>query len=232
MKISDHIFMLEQQNDFGVVYPLLIIDGNELILIDTGFPGQFQSLRNAIEDSGFHVEDITGIILSHHHVDHIGSIKEIKAASPNLIVMVHEKELPYLKSGQISAKALDHFMGKKANFPVLKEQHRKFFDFFSDPAYRRVDADKTLSDGEILPFAGGMLVIHTPGHTPGHICLYIISEKLLFAGDAINLTDGKLTGAMGGFSQDITLADKSFEKALNYNPQTVICYHGGIYKNM
>jgi len=35
-----------------------------------------------------------------------------------------------------------------------------------------VNVDKTLEDGEELPFCGGITVIHTPGHTPGHICLY------------------------------------------------------------
>ena len=69
-----------------------------------------------------------------------------------------------------------------------------------------------------------------PGHTPGHICLYLNQSKALITGDALNVIDGQLVGPKLEISSDIDSAKKSLEKLTHYDIETVICYHGGIYK--
>ena len=90
--------------------------------------------------------------------------------------------------------------------------------------------DITVDDGEVLPYCGGITVIFTPGHTPGHIGLYLNQYKTLITGDALNVVDGQLVGPNVEFTPDMNMAKKSLGKFTQYDVETVICYHGGIYQ--
>jgi len=72
-------------------------------------------------------------------------------------------------------------------------------------------------------------VVLTPGHTPGHLSLYVKQPKVLIAGDALNVEEGKLIGPRPQFTADLAAARGSVEKLARYDIETVICYHGGIY---
>jgi glyoxylase-like metal-dependent hydrolase (beta-lactamase superfamily II) len=87
-----------------------------------------------------------------------------------------------------------------------------------------------VEDGEQLPFCGGITVIHTPGHKPGHICLYVQETKTLIAADALAVEGDALILPPKSVNLDWRLAIKSLEKLIKYDIQTVICYHGGIWK--
>ena len=89
--------------------------------------------------------------------------------------------------------------------------------------------DKTIEDGEELPFCGGIQVIFTPGHTTGHICLYLKKYKTLVAGDAMNVIDGELSGPNPQFTYNMKEAVNSLKKLSKYDINSVICYHGGVY---
>ena len=78
---------------------------------------------------------------------------------------------------------------------------------------------------------GGTIALHTPGHTPGHLCLYVKRPKVLIAGDALNVEEGKLIGPRAQFTADLAVALRSVEKLARYDIESVICYHGGIYNN-
>ena len=54
---------------------------------------------------------------------------------------------------------------------------------------QKLKVDRTISDGEILPYCGGIQIIHTPGHTPGHVAFFRPSDKVLITGDAIVTVD-------------------------------------------
>ncbi len=89
---------------------------------------------------------------------------------------------------------------------------------------------RTVEDGEELPYGGGTVVIHTPGHTPGHLCLYVKQAKVLIAGDALNVEEGRLIGPRPQHTADIDAARRSLKKLAEYDIETVICYHGGMYR--
>ena len=107
-----------------------------------------------------------------------------------------------------------------------EEKRKKIKKAFSNLTPK---VDKTLEDGEVLPFCGGIQVIYTPGHTPGHICLYLKKYKTLVSGDALNVIEGKLYGPNPEFTYNMEEAVASLEKLSQYDIETVICYHGGIY---
>ncbi|KAI7258812.1 hypothetical protein KC345_g10474 [Hortaea werneckii] len=86
-----------------------------------------------------------------------------------------------------------------------------------------------LQDGQRLPWGGGAEVIHTPGHTPGHISLYIPQEKLLLAADELRVVEGRLAGPMESATPDMPLALQSLNKLSRLPVRNVLCYHGGWY---
>ena len=92
-----------------------------------------------------------------------------------------------------------------------------------------VKIDETLVDGQELPYCGGIIVIHTPGHTTGHICLYFKQWKTLIAGDIFCINDGILCRENQNLNFDNELNIKSIQKLMKYDVEKVICYHGGIY---
>lgn len=91
--------------------------------------------------------------------------------------------------------------------------------------------DRTVVDGEILPYCGGIQVIHVPGHTPGHLCLYLAPFKTLVTGDALFVENGNLVPAPPFFNADTPTALASLKKLTRYDIDTVISYHGGLYRN-
>ena len=88
---------------------------------------------------------------------------------------------------------------------------------------------RVLQGGEVLPFHGGIEVIATPGHTPGHVCYFVTSLGLLISGDALRVENGELTGPSPGATPDMPAAIESLKNLLRYPIRSVICYHGGFF---
>jgi glyoxylase-like metal-dependent hydrolase (beta-lactamase superfamily II) len=107
-----------------------------------------------------------------------------------------------------------------------EEPRKKALALFANPPKTKVDA--TMTDGQILPLGGGLQVIHTPGHTEGHVSLYWRRSKILLAADAMMVVGGRLHGPVPQTSLDWPEAMRSVAKFLDYEIESVICYHGGL----
>jgi glyoxylase-like metal-dependent hydrolase (beta-lactamase superfamily II) len=95
-----------------------------------------------------------------------------------------------------------------------------------NPPKTRIDT--VLTDGQELPFCGGISVIHTPGHTPGHISLYLRKSRTLIAADALESIHGKLQGPNPHNTPDMITAVQSLKRLLRFPIDRIICYHGGL----
>ena len=82
-----------------------------------------------------------------------------------------------------------------------------------------------VEDGQVLPILGGLRVVHTPGHTPGSICLYAERLKLLFVGDTLQVIRGKVTFASRVFSEDLPLARASVARLAALDVETIAFSH-------
>jgi glyoxylase-like metal-dependent hydrolase (beta-lactamase superfamily II) len=71
-------------------------------------------------------------------------------------------------------------------------------------------------------------VIFTPGHTPGHISLYLEKSKVLIAGDALTAQGGYLNSPNPSLTLDIYTAIRSVRRLVDLDIDTIICYHGGV----
>ena len=123
-------------------------------------------------------------------------------------VLAHEKEKEYLEGRIPPFKAT---LADAPDSPYPAEMKAAFLSQKFDYLDYTVTVDRTLEDGEELPFCGGITIIHVPGHTPGHICLYIRQSKTSVAGDALSAEGGKL-GPPNFASLDWRLALRSLDK--------------------
>lgn len=233
MKIADGIEMLKIETNImgepNYIYPVLIKCEKNILLVDTGYPGptSFQKLLSSLSELGVTPYDITKIILTHQDLDHIGGLLLFLKENPSIEFVCHEAEKPYVEGEKKLVKISKSAEHSMENLP----EHVKnaLMQVFQNPPKAPVTA--TLQDGQVLKLYGGITVIHTPGHTPGHICLYVQKARLLIAGDAIISQNGKLYGPVPQYAQEIEKARQSLSSLKAFDIEKVICYHGGFVEN-
>ncbi|NOU97250.1 MBL fold metallo-hydrolase [Paenibacillus sp. LMG 31456] len=236
MHIASGIEMLEISATVmgkpDVIHPTLIWDEDTAVLVDTGYPGQMLPIIEAMEKAGVPFGKLNKIIMTHQDLDHIGSLPAIIQESPNKIeVLANEVEQPYIQGEKRLVKITPEAIAKALQSlpPEVPEEWRKAFQsVLENPP--KAGVDRTISDGEELPYCGGITVINTPGHTPGHLSLYHKSSKTLIAADALVIVDGELLGSQPQYTYDLNLAAMSIKKLTHYDIESIICYHGGLYK--
>ena len=184
-------------------------------LIDSGMPRNAEKLLNALVTNGYPLHTINRILITHVDVDHTGGLSSVAKAT-GASVLCHTLEQEYLErpSRRKMASAL-------IDIPL------RLFGIL--PAMRQgpVSPDELVVDGQMLP--EGFTVIHTPGHTPGHISLLHRESRLLIAGDALTNRRGKLGGPAPAFTPDKANAQRSILKlAKKYadDYETIVFGHG------
>jgi glyoxylase-like metal-dependent hydrolase (beta-lactamase superfamily II) len=228
MKINEQIEMLVLtlkmgEHDF-VINPVAIRDEQSYVLVDTGMPGSCGQITELLIQAGIDPAASHSIILTHQDVDHVGSLPQFKGEGVK--VYAHVDDQPYIDG----LKTMIKFSGERKEGLIASLPQDLATAFEATFSGKEKNVTTLLSDGEKLPFGGGLTVIHTPGHTPGHISLYHEPSKTLIAGDALNVEDGKLIGPNPAVTPDMPLALESLRKLKAYPIETVICYHGGIFK--
>ena len=234
MKIAEGVEMLELPMNMGgmesIIYLTLIWDDTTVILVDAGLPGQLQEIREKMSNAGVPFDKLNMVIVTHQDIDHIGGIPDILNDSDHKVkILAHDDDKPYIQGEKRLNKITPERMVQiSAQLNALPEKQREAMKaLFENPP--KANVDKTLTDREELPHYGGITVIHTPGHTPGHICLYLKQNKTLIAGDTMNIVDGELIGPNPQNTPDMDSAIKSLKKFTQYDIKNVICYHGGLY---
>lgn len=214
-----------------IIYPTLLKDDNELILIDCGYPDSVPKLENEMNKIGLSLNQLTKIIITHHDHDHIGALREIEERYPAVKILCSKKETPYI-TGQRKSLRLRQAEEIQEKLPESeKEGGLQFQSFIASIQKVDIDDVSIINSGDILPFCGGVEVVDTKGHMPGHISLYVKKEKVLIAGDALTVENGELCMAMPQFILNMQDAQNSIRKLLNYDIEKIICYHGGLYNS-
>jgi glyoxylase-like metal-dependent hydrolase (beta-lactamase superfamily II) len=233
MRLADGVEMLELPirsfTGQNIIHPTLTWDDDTVVLVDAGFPGQLQQIRDAIARAGVSFDRLDKVIVTHQDIDHIGGLPDIVlGSSHNVEVLSHEEERPYIEGRKPLIKMDQERLSKRlASLP--EEQRQRAEALFANPP--KTSVSTAVADGEVLPYCGRMTVIFTPGHTPGHICLYLNQSKILVSGDALVVADGELRGPNPQATYDMDTALKSLKKFTQYDIETVICYHGGVYRD-
>lgn len=235
MRIFNNVEMLELKailaNGPGVINPVIVWDEKDVVLFDAGLPGMGTIFRETAADTGVPFERLNKILITHSDMDHIGSLFEIiHEAGLGITLMAHKEERPYIECElpPIRLKQMEASAGlatgaTREQLLTMTENLKKGYRMF------KANVDKTIEDGEVLPFFGGITCIYTPGHTPGHMSYYLNKLKLLIAGDILQVMDGSLVKC-----PEFTILDKeaviaSLKKLSQYEIEMAVCYHGGLF---
>lgn len=210
-----------------VITPILLHDDRDMILVDCGYPNFMPHLEEAANRNGVALDSITKLIVTHHDMDHIGSLAALKRAYSHINIIAHELETPYIEGTKKSLR-LEQAESTFDSLPVEAKPHAEQFIRFLQ-SIEPVAVDRTVSDGERLPWCNGLEIIHTPGHMPGHISLYLPASKTLVAADAVVIEEGKLAIANPQYTLDLDEAIRSVQRLLDYDIEQLICYHGGLF---
>lgn len=147
----------------------LLADGDASVMIDTGMVGEPFFIRRLMRKLGLPARSIKAILLTHGHLDHAGNLAWLKECTGTK-VYGHPEEQRHV-DGTYPYQAINRWCGR------LEAAGRFLF------RYRSAAIDEFLTDGQELPFWGGLRVIHLPGHTAGHCGFFSAQHDLLFSGD-------------------------------------------------
>jgi glyoxylase-like metal-dependent hydrolase (beta-lactamase superfamily II) len=180
-----------------------LVDAGELMVIDSGAGMSYEKLIDGIEALGFKPKDVSKVIVTHHHIDHVGALHNFKDDLKAEII-AHEKDLKGIESG----------VGIGADFYQVD--------------YVPCTVDTKLEGDSGLIQAGDFLFnwMHIPGHTQGSIAVYIQvdGKKVLFGQDI----HGPYNPAWGA---DPAKAKKSLQKLIDLNADILCEGHFGIVKS-
>jgi glyoxylase-like metal-dependent hydrolase (beta-lactamase superfamily II) len=209
----------------STLHPVIVSDEQEMVLFDCGHKDALSQLSDSAFLAGFDLNKLTKIIITHHDHDHMGSLADLKREYPWMKVYASAIEAEYIR-GSIKSIRLQQAEEQLQSLPEDQKEHaQKRIDMLQ--LIEPVDVDGILEDGDVLDVCGGIEVVATPGHMPGHISLYLREFKTMIAGDALIVADGKLYRANPRFTLDKDEAYTSARRFINYDIDTLICYHGG-----
>jgi glyoxylase-like metal-dependent hydrolase (beta-lactamase superfamily II) len=225
--LNSIVRMLQVQVSFMPisVHPVVLLDADGATLIDSAYPGQYPAFVRALEEVGLRPCDLRRVILTHQDLDHLGIMHELIAdCGGQLDIYAHPLDRPHIEGSRPYLKITPERIATRLGNtpPERRAAVSALYDMVPN-----FPVTHLLQDGDVLPFHGGIRVIHTPGHTPGHLCLYLAGERTLIPGDAVRVENGALVGPSSEHTLDMSEALRSLRKLVGLDITEVYSFHGG-----
>ncbi len=214
MKIIDNVFVVP-----GVVSnTYILIDPDGLTIIDSGLPRSEKKILAYVTSLGKSAQDVKRIILTHSDIDHVGSLAALQKATGARTV-----------ASKIEADAIAAGKPSRVIQPTGFSVRRMLLGLLR-PFIKAapLQVDEIVADGQTLPILGGLRVIETPGHTPGHISLFAPAVSILFCGDSMVTDETRIYGSRPGLTWDDTKARESERKQAALGARIVCSGHGPV----
>ena len=212
MKITDNVYSIP-----GVVAnSYLIVDRDGLTIVDTGMTYSEKRILEYVARLGRSVQDIERILITHADLDHYGCLAPLQKAS-GARTYASRVEADAMAVGQ-SSRPVQRTVGRFQRLII-----RMMGKLLKPPP---IQVDEILSEGQVLPVLGGLQVVETPGHAPGHLSFFAPSAGLLFCGDSMRSDGRGFRGSSSRNNWDQSMADASVRKQKNLCAQIVCPGHG------
>ncbi|HEX2029077.1 MAG TPA: MBL fold metallo-hydrolase [Nitriliruptorales bacterium] len=207
----------------------VVTDGDDVCLVDTGYPRDFAAVVVALERLGRSAADVTAVALTHAHADHIGSAERFRTEH-GAQVHAHVEEAAHAR-GEREQRLSDRYLFSRLWWPRMA--------CFVLNAVRagawKVDHVREVRtfQGSTAPLdvPGSPVAVFTPGHTSGHCCFHLPHRGALLTGDALVTLD-PLTMERGprllsrAFHQDHEQAVRSLERLRPLDAEIILPGHG------
>lgn len=198
--------------------------GDAVTIIDCGFPGYHDQLARALAALHRPLDSVASVVLTHYHPDHVGSAERIRRET-GATVYAPARDAEGVRNGEVPTPP-----------GLLSSSWRPRMMRYMLHAGRNgargvspVTEFRTYEDGDVLSDAGGLRVVHTPGHSAGHSSLVAESIGVLFAGDAFATLDffsGETGPRPMPFNEDAERARESWSRLENVSANVVLVGHG------
>ncbi|MFF4605553.1 MBL fold metallo-hydrolase [Streptomyces sp. NPDC001339] len=205
----------------GHVY-LVALPGDGYAAVDTGVPGSAPAVLGALARLGGRPDQLRQIVITHSHIDHMGSAADLVAAT-GARVLAGALDVPYIRGDAPEPPPV-----VTAGERPLREEMQAHFATAGLPPLRHVEVDIELHDGDTLDdWLEPVRVLHVPGHTPGGIALHLPHSGVLFPGDLIGAAPDGRRAVLGPFNVERETAIASFRRLAALGADIVCVPHGG-----
>ncbi|MGH8894756.1 MAG: MBL fold metallo-hydrolase [Actinomycetes bacterium] len=185
-------------------------DDGQVTLVDAGTRRAPRSIVAGLLQIGVAPADVTQLVVTHAHPDHVGGLSGMRGRT-GATVAVHERDAAYVREGKGPVVDRSRLGGK-----LLRRQRG------SAPT----PVEDELVDGQVLDVAGGLRVLHTPGHTPGHVALLHEPSGVLITGDSIWNMRGRMTWPIAMLCTDYAMAQQTAEVLGDLEYEVAAFTHG------
>lgn len=212
MQIADSVFVVP-----GVAAnSYVIVDPDGLTLIDAGLPRSQDKILRFISGLGRTPRDVRRILLTHADWDHVGGLAALHRAT-GARTYASRIEAEAMAAGRSS---------RPTKLPSSTSVIRRLMRRFMSP--RPFKVDEILEEGQVLPVLGGLRVVDTAGHCPGHISFFSPSTGVLFCGDSMVTDEQGIHGSRPIFTWDAVMAQNAVKKQASLGARIVCSGHGPV----
>jgi glyoxylase-like metal-dependent hydrolase (beta-lactamase superfamily II) len=200
-------------------YNVFLIDSGELILVDVGAPNNAKAIQKAVKAIGRQITDVRHILVTHCHRDHAGSLAAVKqlTGAPAYMHPIDAAAVRMGKTRRDYAKPAPGLFNK-----LIAPLGLRFLAHGTgiEPA----EVEYEVQDGDVISVAGGIRVIHVPGHSGGQLAfLWEKNGGVLFAAESAVNPFGLSPPTIG---EDFEEAMRSLAKIAALDFDTACFSHG------
>lgn len=188
------------------------VDEGGVTLVDCGIASAAGRIVAGLAAIGKTPREVSRILLTHAHPDHAGGASEVRRRT-GAPVLAHAADAEFAEIGKSPPADPSTFGGR-----LVRRLTR-------NAKFEPIEVAQRLGDGDVLDVGGGLRVLHTPGHSPGHVSLLHQPSGLLITGDAIFNVAG-LRRSPAFLCSDVRLTERTMHVLGDLDYEIVAFTHG------